>query len=189
MSKFCAILKRIDGYLGLAVFIALAIYALGMSRAYVNTRFYEDTISFYQQIQPINDMVIFFAIFGIAWSALYKVLRNDIRKIYYTSNFIWHGVYLIYSFAAGIACLLGIASYQARYYSLDFAAINHYFSDVVQMPYRLNPQTPVFLIGYSLCALVLLSGVLVGICGFYHLFARIRYEKGRKASGARARSF
>lgn len=179
MSKFCAILKKINGYIGLGVFAAMAVYALIMATPTANTQYYEDTLAFYGAIQPINDQIIYLALFGILWSVIYKLLRNDIRKIFYISNFVWHGVYTIYAIVASLLGFIGIAKYQAAWYALDFASINDYLVSHDKAP--LNPNTSIFMIGYIVCGLVLVSAILVGIVGVYMGVKRVQHEKEIKA--------
>mgnify|MGYP001351628153 FL=1 len=181
MEKVCKIAQKITVYLSILVYALLAIYAFGMSTPAAPLHQYQDTLNFYEQIQPYNDEILYFAIAGLVLALFYRVLRNDVRKVFYISNFIWSGIYGVFSIFAGIQSLLFIRFYQVCYQQVDFATINAYFASTTP-DVSLNPNTPVFLLGYIVSILVVLSALPVLFVGIYKAIGQFGKKKEAKAS-------
>lgn len=160
MKKLCGLLQKINGWIGVGVFTLLAVFALGMATPTAPLSQYDGLNDFYDAFQPYNDIILYFAIAGIVVSLFYSLLRNNIRKVFYVSNFIWSGLYLLLAVIAPVYAFQIIALYQSKYLSLDFATINAYFAEKGNV--YLDPNTSVFLLGYLVCGCVLLSVVPVG---------------------------
>lgn len=183
MNKLCEFFKKYDGIIGILCFALLAVYALCMATPAAPCLQYEDTKDFYDQMMAGNDLLIYLSIFGIVWSVIYSTLRNRIRKVYYVSNFVWHGVYIVFAIVCGILVISTVANYQNLYLQLPIDEMNAYWI-------RLNPSnpiasisadTPVFLLGYLLAGLIILSAVPVGfVCG-RHALTQLKQKKAKEA--------
>lgn len=165
MDKLCAFFKKHDGLIAILVFAVVAVYAICMStpaavlrNAYETTEYYD----WYSQFMPMNDAFIFLAIFGIVWGVLYSVLRNQIRKVYYISNIVWHCVYIAFCLGAGIYMIISIANYQNAYSQLPFDQLNAYYESH-HATHRIDSNPPVFVLGYLVTVLVILSAVPVAL--------------------------
>lgn len=167
MDKLWGFFKKHDGLIAILVFAIVAVYAICMSTPAAVCRQpyvvdgYEPYRDFYDSFMIINDMIIYLAIFGIVWGVLYKVLRNEIRKVYYVSNIVWHGVYIAFCIFVCIYMIIGVAQYQSAYMSLPFDDMNAYYESH-NATWRINPNTPVFAFGYIVAILVVLSAVPAG---------------------------
>ena len=178
MKKLTAKFQSISGYISIAVFALMVVYALGMATPAAACRLYQDTIDFYDQIMPYNNGILLFGIFGLLISAFYFVLKNNSRIIYYISNFVWQGINTVYTIVAAIFTFVGVGVYQSAYSALPFDAMNEYWS--TRASTTINPNTSVFILGYLLGAVVLLSlvpHILVLVEKVQH---RIRYENNKK---------
>lgn|SRR5574344_244390 len=168
LSKTLAFFQKADGYIALGVFVILLIYGLGMGTACANCVYYQDTYYFYKAVQLDNDIVVYCSLAGILLSLFYRLLRNDLRKIYYPSNFIWSLVYFLGAIALGVVTIVCVKHYQGEYGTIDFSSANAYFESHGQT-YRLNPDDPVFLLGYLSAILVMLSALPVFAVGLSKL--------------------
>ena len=173
MRKLCEFLKKNNATIIVISFVLLAVYAICMATPTAYLRYYGNLDTFYQPIQGLNDAFIFLAIGGIVLGLLYNLFRNNIRKIFYISNFVWFGLFLALDLATVIVVIAGVAKYQGLYSGLDFAAINSYFESM-KLPYFVDPNTPVFLLGYLTAVVILLNGCATGLILFDQL-------KNRKA--------
>ena len=177
MKKLTAKFQNIGGYISIAVFALMVVYALGMATPAAACRLYQDTIDFYDQIMPYNNGILLFGIFGLLIAAFYFVLKNNTRIIYYISNFVWHGINTVFTLVASIFTFVGVGIYQSAYGTLPFEAMNEYWS--IRADTTINPNPAVFALGYILGVLVLLSlvpHILVLVDKIQH---RIRYEKNK----------
>lgn len=200
MNKLCAFFKKYNGIIGIVVFALLAVYAICMATPAADARSFpgwtaaeiaaagveaeaaESTTTFYQGIMPFNDLLIYLAIAGIVWSILYTTLRNQIRKVYYISNFVWHGVYVALALAVGIIMIVGVADYQAKYEALPFDTMNAYW-EYFLIPYGISRETPVFALGYLEAAVIILSAVPVAFIAIKQAIARFgKKEKAPEAA-------
>jgi mannose/fructose/N-acetylgalactosamine-specific phosphotransferase system component IIC len=171
MEKLSGIFKKFNGIIAIVVFALLGVFALGMATPAAPCISYTGTDSatiaaFYFQIQPYNDDILYFALAGLFLAFFYNVLRNQLRPIYYISNFIWTILYFFLALASAIFTFIGVSFYQSKYVTLPFDAINQNFIDH-GIKTRINPNTPVFALGYVVAALVLLSAIAVGFVGVY----------------------
>jgi hypothetical protein len=89
MRKLCEFLKKNNATIIVISFVLLAVYAICMATPTAYLRYYGNLDTFYQPIQGLNDAFIFLAIGGIVLGLLYNLFRNNIRKIFYISNFVW----------------------------------------------------------------------------------------------------
>ncbi len=160
MEKWVKIAQKVTVFITIISYALLAVYAFGMSTPAAALHQYQDTINFYQNIQPYNDIIVYFAIIGVVLSLLYRVLRNNVRNVYYVSNWVWSLAYVIFSVFAGIQTLLYVAFYQKLYMAVDFTTINAYFASTTP-GVSVDPNTPVFLLGYLVSILIILSTVPV----------------------------
>jgi mannose/fructose/N-acetylgalactosamine-specific phosphotransferase system component IIC len=180
MEKLCIIAQKITVYLSIVAYALLAIFAFGMSTPAAPLHQYQETINFYKAIQPYNDEILYFAIVGVILALFYRVLRNDVRKVYYVSNFIWSGIYAGFSIFAGIESALLIRFYQQSYAQVDFAKVNAYFAATTP-GISVNPNTPVFLLGYLVSILVVLSAVPVLFVGIRKAVVQLKKKKDAQA--------
>jgi hypothetical protein len=160
LGKTLAFFQKADGYIALAVFAILLIYGLGMGTACANCVYYQDTYYFYKDVQLYNDIVVYCALAGIFFSLFYRILRNDIRKIYYPSNFVWSFLYVLAAILIGAIVFYCVNTYKNQFATIPFDTANAYFESHGQA-YRLNPDDPVFLLGYLAAILVMLSALPV----------------------------
>lgn len=156
MKKCCAVLQKFVGWIGIIVFALMAIYALGMATPASCLFSYQDTIDFYDAIQPINNGILIFAICGLLVSGIYSMMRNSVRKIYYVSNYVWFAIYISLAIAAAIYLIQGVNYYQSQYNVLPFDTLNTYW-EAHYLTTRINRNTSVFWLGYTEAVLVLLS--------------------------------
>jgi hypothetical protein len=164
MKKLCEMLQKFNGIIAIVVFAALAIFALAMATPAANLRGYADTEDFYKAIQPWNDGILYFAIAGIVLACLYSVLRNNVRKIFYISNFVWTILYCLVGLGGGIYAIVGISLYQKSYLALPLESINQYWADHY-LDTSVSRSTPVFALGYLAAALVFISVILCAFVG------------------------
>jgi hypothetical protein len=178
MKKLTATFQRISGFISIAVFALMVVYALGMATPAAVCRNYQDTINFYDAIMPYNNGILLFGIFGLLISAFYFVLKNNTRIIYYISNFVWQGINAVYTIVSSIFTFVGVAFYQAEYSKLPFETMNEYWS--TRSSTTINPTPIVFALGFILAVVLLLSlvpHILVLVEKIQH---RIRYENNKK---------
>jgi|GEM_PF-1188427 len=172
MSKIIAYFQKHLSTIGLIVYGLLAIYALAMAtptavlRLYTNQNDITDiSVSGYfaREVEGINDLILVLSIIGLIISLLYRFFRNDIRKIYYPTNFVLMVFWIILPIVTFISGVVGVIHYEQTYKVLDFATINAYFA--THLPgTQASPNTPVFALGYSALTLVLLllvPGILI----------------------------
>lgn len=172
MDKLCAFLKKHNGVIGIVVYALLAVYALCMATPAAPCRYYDDTIDFYYGLMWANDLLIYLSIAGIVWSVLYTTLRNQIRKVYYISNFVWHGVYVVLGLVTGIMTIVCVSTYQSQFMALPFDDMNEWF--VLAGTSSINSETPIFILGYLEAALIVISCVPVAIVGVRQALARFK---------------
>lgn len=181
MNKLWGFFKKHDGLIAILVFAIVAIYAVCMSTpAAVCRRPFvidgeEPYRDFYSNFMLINDVIIYLAIFGIVWGVLYKVLRNEIRKVYYISNIVWHCVYIAFCIFACVYIFIGVSQYQAAYMSLPFDEMNAYYESH-NATWRINPNTPVFILGYIVAIVVALSALPPALVLFKQMRARFGHK-------------
>lgn len=184
MNKLCAFLKKFNGVIGVVAFALVAVYGLIMATptAICLKPFsdFEDQgasiNNFYEQFMFMNNAFLVLAIFGVVWALLYKTLRNDIRKVYYISNFVWHAVFVIYCLAVGIYVIVGVAQYNSAYAALPFDEMNAILEKNGETG-RIDPNTPIFLIGYLVGFIVILSGACAAFICTKQFIARLKNSK------------
>lgn len=178
MKKTNAFLQKYNGFISIVAFGLMFVFALGMATPAAPCKSYQDTYSFYEEIMPVNNAILLLSIFGLLISALYFILRNHTRIIYYISNFVWYGLNFVYTLASAIVMFVGVAFYQGKYNQIPFDAMSEYFSTHVGR--ACNPNTPVFAIGYVLGALLLLTLVPYVLVLIDKVQLRLRYEANKK---------
>ncbi len=178
MKKIASLLQKISGTIGIIVYALMAVYALGMATPTAVCRYYQETESFYTPIMPYNNMILILSIIGLLIVAFYFVLRNHLREIYYVSNFVWDGTYIAFTVVSAIYTIIGVSFYQGKYMELPFDAMNEYWS--TRSSYTINPNTPVFILGYLLAVVLLVSIIPVAYVTFTKVLSRLNYERNKK---------
>lgn len=180
MEKAISFFQKSIGYISLAVYCLMFIYALGMATPAASLLKYQEERDFYSGVQGYNNGILVLAIFGLLISAFYLVLRNNKRKIYYVSNFTWMGVGTVYALICGIYTIIGVSAYQKLYMALDFDTINAYWAER-SLDLTINKNTPVFGLGYTVAILVILTIVPIVLVLINKIIGRIQHEKKNKA--------
>ncbi len=178
MKKIASLFQKISGTIGIIVYALMAVYALGMATPAAVCRYYIETESFYTPIMPYNNMILILSIIGLLIVAFYFVLRNHLREIYYVSNFVWDGTYIAFTVVSAIYTIIGVSFYQGKYMELPFDAMNEYWS--TRSSYSINPNTPVFILGYLLAVVLLVSIIPVAYVTFTKVLSRLNYERNKK---------
>lgn len=178
MKKMTSLFQKCYGKIAIFVYALMAVYALGMATPAACCKLYESQKLFYNDIMPYNNAILLLSIGGLLLSALYFVLRNNVRVIYYVSNFVWDGVFTGYSVLSSIITFLGVSFYQQRFMTLPFEEMNAYWE--IRSTTRINSNTPVFLLGYLLAAVILICLIPLFIVLFDKIRGRIRYERNKK---------
>ena len=178
MKKIASLFQKISGTIGIIVYALMAVYALGMATPAAVCRYYQETESFYTPIMPYNNMILILSIIGLLIVAFYFVLRNHLREIYYVSNFVWDGTYIAFTVVSAIYTIIGVSFYQGKYMELPFDAMNEYWS--TRSSYTINPNTPVFILGYLLAVVLLVSIIPVAYVTFTKVLSRLNYERNKK---------
>lgn len=180
MKNAISFFQKYSGYISLVVFALLFIYALGMATpAAACLEYKKPYTDFYSDIMPINDGILYLAIAGLVISAFYFVLRNNVRVIYYISNFVWYGIYGVFSLACAIFTFVGVASYQSSYNALPFEDMNAYWTRRGSSV-TINPNTCVFILGYIAAVLVILALIPYVLVIVDKIKGRLRYETNKK---------
>lgn len=162
MEKIAIKIQKILPIIIVVSFLIMAIYALGMATPSAVILNWEGTVDgvkstdFYDAIQPINNTILILAIIGIVISLCFSILRNNIRKIYYVSNFVWFGVYFAITIFSAIYTFIGVSTYQNAYSKIPFAEVNQYFADR-NLSLFVNENTPIFILGYVVAIILLLT--------------------------------
>lgn len=175
MDKALSIIQKSCAWIGIVAFGLLAIYALGMATPAACLLQYQEAIDFYNGVQPYNDMILYFAIFGLLLNALYFILRCQVRKIYYVSNFVWCGAATVYSLISGIMTIIGVSAYQAQWAALPFSDIQAYFASI-GTGVSINPGTPVFALGYTVAILLILCSLLPTFLGVMKFLGKRKHN-------------
>lgn len=178
MKKIASLFQKISGTIGIIVYALMAVYALGMATPAAVCRYYQETESFYTQVMPYNNAILILSIIGLLIVAFYFVLRNQLREIYYVSNFVWDGTYIVFTVISAIYTIIGVSFYQSKYMELPFDTMNEYWS--TRLSYTINPNTPVFILGYLLAGVLLLSIIPVAYVTFTKVLSRLNYERNKK---------
>ncbi len=178
MKKIASLFQKISGTIGIIVYALMAVYALGMATPAAVCRYYQETESFYTPIMPYNNMILILSIIGLLIVAFYFVLRNHLREIYYVSNFVWDGTYIAFTVVSAIYTIIGVSFYQGKYMELPFDAMNEYWS--TRSSYTINPNTSVFILGYLLAVVLLVSIIPVAYVTFTKVLSRLNYERNKK---------
>jgi hypothetical protein len=187
MEKAISFFQKSIGYISLAVYCLMFIYALGMATPAASLLKYQEERDFYSGVQGYNNGILVLAIFGLLISAFYLVLRNNKRKIYYVSNFTWMGVGTVYALISGIYTIVGVSAYQKLYMALDFDTINAYWAER-SLDLTINKNTPVFGLGYVVAILVILTIVPIVLVLINKIIGRIQHEKKNKALASTTKS-
>lgn len=187
MEKAISFFQKSIGYISLAVYCLMFIYALGMATPTAALLKYQEERDFYSGVQGYNNGILVLAIFGLLISAFYLVLRNNKRKIYYVSNFTWMGVGTVYALICGIYTIIGVSAYQKLYMALDFDTINAYWAQR-SLNLTINKNTPVFGLGYTVAILVILTIVPIVLVLINKIIGRIQHEKMNKALASTTKS-
>jgi hypothetical protein len=176
MEKWVKIAQKITVFITIISYALLAVYGFGMSTPAAPLHQYQDTIDFYLNIQPYNDMIVYFSIVGVILALLYRVFRNNVRQVYYVSNWIWSAAYVVFTIFVAIQTMLYVSFYQQLYLAVDFETINAYFASTTPGVY-VNPNTPVFLLGYLEVALLLFSTLPVLFITIFKAVSQIKEAK------------
>lgn len=178
MKKITSLFQKISGTIGIIVYALMAVYALGMATPAAVCRYYQETEAFYTPIMPYNNVILILSIIGLLIVAFYYILRNQLREIYYVSNFVWDGTYIGFTIVSAIYTIIGVSFYQSKYMELPFDAMNEYWS--TRLSYTINPNTPVFILGYLLAVVLILSIIPVGFVTVSKVLSRLNYERNKK---------
>lgn len=179
MKKLTSFLQKNNGVICIVLYALLFVYAIGMATPAAPLKQYQDEITFYSAIMPYNNAILIMSIFGLLLSAFYFILRNNVRLVYYVSNFVWHGAYVGYTLASSIVTLISVITYQTAYGKLDFDTINSYFSDHGSN-LVLRANTPVFVLGYLEVVFLILTIVPIVLVLLDKIKGRLRYEQNKK---------
>jgi hypothetical protein len=184
MSKITAYFQKHLATIGLIVYGLLAIYALAMATPAAVLRLYTNQSDitdlsvpgyYAREVEGINNLILILSIAGLLVSLLYRFFRNDLRKIYYPTNFVLMGLWITLPLVTFISGLAGIIHYEQTYKVLDFATINNYFASHLPDT-QASPDTPVFALGYLALILVL----LLAVPGVLILIDRIKVRLANK---------
>jgi hypothetical protein len=178
LKKITSFLQKANGFIALAVYVILFIYALGMGTPCADCTYYQDTYTFYSAVQSSNDTVLYCAIAGIALSAIYWMLRNHVRKVFYPSNYVWSVLYVVASIVLGIIVISCVNTYKAAYSTIDFDAANAYFAEHESSSY-IDPNTPIFALGYAAAILVIVSSIPVAVMVAGKIIDAIQKKKAK----------
>ena len=187
MKKITEFLQKKDGLIFVIAYALSAVYALGMATPAACCKYYEPTESFYKQIMPYNNAFLILSIFGLLISAFYFVLRNHVRIIYYISNFVWTLIYGVYTVVTAVVMFMGVSFYQGKYAALPFDEMNEYW--LTRSTQRISENTSVFLLGFMLAVLLLLTLVPLALVTVDKIKSRLNYEKNKRNGIANPVSF
>lgn len=182
MKNVILFLQKYLGFIMLVSFALLFVYALGMATPTAIFKSHDSTRDFYGEIQPYNNAILIVSIVGLLLGALYMVLRNNVRPIYYVSNFVYFGISIAFSIFAGIYTILGVSFYLNKYNQVldraDFCEIDDYLNTYVGK--RINQNSPVFVFGFLVAALTFVVAVLLIAVLVMKTQDRLRYEDNKR---------
>lgn len=181
MNKISNLFQKISGYISIAVFAIVFVYALGMATPAQPCTLYNNTkvVNFYSDIMPYNNGILILAIVGLLISAFYYILRNHVRQVFYVSNFVWGGLYAVFSIVTFVFIIISVVTYKNLYMALDFEKMNTYWANHGSST-TINPNTCVFALGFVVAVLVLLSIAPYVFVYIDKIKGRIRYEENKK---------
>lgn len=182
MKKLQSITQKYLGIVSLISFLLLAVFAIGMATPAANCVTYspdESITKFYSNFQGSNDAILILAIAGLLISGSFTLFRSGKRKIYYIGNFITTGLLIAILIGSAAYGIVAIAKYQSSYMALPFAEMNEYWSSHGSSK-SISANTPVFGLGYAICALLLVVCVFAIFLFATKLLERISYEKTRQ---------
>lgn len=181
MNKVINFLQKYLGYIALLGFALLIIYAFGMATASAGFRRCEDTENFYKDIMPYNNLILSMSIVGLIFSALYMLLRNNKRPVYYVSNFISMFVSILFIFISSVLTIVGVSFYQNKFNTLvNSPEFEDYYQIIVQRDGSINKNTPTFILGYLIAILLVLIAICYVVVLAFKTADRVRYEKNKK---------
>ncbi len=181
MNKVINFLQKYIGYIALLGFALLTIYAFGMATASAGFRRCEDTENFYKDIMPYNNLILILSIVGLIFSALYMVLRNNKRPIYYVSNFISMFISILFTFVSSVLTIVGVSFYQNKFNTLvNSPEFEDYYQIIVQRDGSINKNTPTFILGYLIAILLVLIAICYVVVLAFKIADRLRYENNKK---------
>jgi hypothetical protein len=162
-------LTKKQGTITLVLFVIAFVYSLCMATPLADLRLVDDTVNhtyaqaLYTMTAPIDTMLVI-SLFGCLIGLLYNTFRNNVRRIYYPSNFAFEGVTIGYSVFASAYLIWLAAFFNSTYSSIDFAVVNDpnpssamsAFSVVANGSNPLPLTTPIPLIGFLIGALMII---------------------------------
>lgn len=182
MKNVILFLQKYLGFIMLVSFALLFVYALGMATPTAIFKSHDSIRDFYSEIQPYNNAILIISIVGLLLGALYMVFRNNVRPIYYVSNFVYFGISIAFSIFAGIYTILGVSFYLNKYNQVldraDFCEIDEYLFKFVGK--RVNQNSPVFVLGFLVAALTFVVAVLLIAVIVMKTQDRLRYEDNKR---------
>lgn len=164
MEKIVIKIQKAGFIFLIIAYVLLCVYALGMATPCAALLSWTgevngvDSAVFYNQIEPTNNAFLILGIVGLLVAAAFKLMRNDSRKIYYTSNYIWFVLFYSITIFSAVYMFVGVSNYQSLYSKIPFEEVNGYFIDMNFRGY-VDPNTPVFILGYIEAVLILLNTI------------------------------
>lgn len=162
MEKIVVKIQKLGFIFLIVTYALLFIYAIGMATPCASLLSWTGEIGgvsssrFYDQIEPTNNIFLILGIVGLLVAAAFKLLRNDSRRVFYSSNYVWFGVFYAITIFSAVYIFIGVSNYQNLYSEIPFEEVNTYFTE---MKFRgsVDPDTPVFILGYLEAVLILLN--------------------------------
>lgn len=170
LKKASEFLVRNQGTVTLLLFALMFVFTLCVATPFAPLMGADDN-SNHTYAQPMINMstpidyVMIIAIFGCLIAVCYKLFRNNSRRIYYTSNYAYLGVLIVYTLVCGVALLMLSNYFNVQYSSIDFAVVNNATPEegmdkysLVFHGYNAIPTTsPVGNIGIALAVIILIQ--------------------------------
>lgn len=166
LESLFKIANKISVVIGIIAYGLVAVYALTMATPMgelvnVDSSDHKYTSALYNVSPLANDLLII-AIIGLLIIGVYCLLRSKSRRIYYTSNKIWGCLTVGYGVFTFIFLIYVVSYYQTQYAGIDFEYVNTMLPIFDPDGSLLNPNTSVFLLGYLLSVVCIISTALFG---------------------------
>ena len=116
-----------------------------------------------ETIQSFNHLIFKIGIIGILVSCLLFIYRSQIRKNYYVTNYVVHGIWSVFAVSISITLFVLLSQWQTTVNDINIDIINKFREFKELTAFSLDSLQWIFVVGYVICIILILSAVLLNL--------------------------
>ena len=113
-----------------------------------------------ESIQSFNNLLFYMGLVGIFASCVLFIYRSQLRKNYYKTNYVVHGLWSGFAFSMAITLIIGLATWYGNIHAMNMTILNGYRAFKGLDAFDLNKFNWIFILGFILAFLIIVAACL-----------------------------